>query len=137
VGPRLRSDGPAAAPVSRVLARAFAADTVAALIARRAGISVAGCRLALSVTQEIDGYACEPRTCEGEARFRFVVGLSPVHQCDLGPDLYRDRESWAAQLPWRSGSAFAFAPAADTWHGFEPRMIRRVRACLVVDYLAG
>lgn len=87
------------------------------------------------MVQEVDGWACEPRTGEGEARFRFVVGLSPMHQFDLGPDLYQGPQTWAMQLPWRPGSAFGFAPAADTWHGFEPRMIRHLRASLVVDYL--
>jgi len=124
-----------AAAVSRTLAHGFAAETVADQIARRAGVEVADCRLALTLTQEVDGWACEPRTGEGEARYRFVVGLSPMHQIDLGPDLYRGPQTWATQLPWRPGSAFGFAPAADTWHGFEPRMIRHQRASLVVDYL--
>lgn len=132
---RLRPTGAAAAPVSRALAQAFAAGEVAELIARRTGVEVEGRHVALTITQEVDGYACEPRTGEGEARFRFIVGLSPMHQNDLGPDLYRGPQTWALQLPWRPGSAFGFAPSADTWHGFEPRMIRHLRACLVVDYL--
>lgn len=132
---RLRPTGPAAAPVSRALARAFAKEAVTRLIARRAEVDVAGCRIRLTVTQEVDGYACEPCTAEGEARFRLVVGLSPMHQRDLGPDLYLGPRTWVAQLPWGPGSAFAFTPAADTWHGFEPRLIRRLRTCLVVDYL--
>lgn len=133
---RLRPDGPAAAPVSRALARAFGRQAVTRLIARRADVDVAGCSIRLTVTQEVDGYACAPGTAEGEARYRFVIGLSPMHQGDLGPDLYFSPDAWAAQLPWGPGAAFAFAPAADTWHGFEPRLIRRLRACLVVDYLA-
>jgi hypothetical protein len=132
---RLRPSGPAAASVSRALVRAFAQDDVAGLIHRRTDVDVGACRVALTVTQEVDGYACEPRSGEGEARFRFVVGLSPMHQNDLGPDLYQGPQTWAMQLPWRPGTALGFAPAADTWHGFEPRMIRHLRACLVVDYL--
>jgi hypothetical protein len=133
---RLRPSGPAAAPVSRALARAFAKEAVTRLIAQRAEVDVADCRIRLTVTQEVDGYACEPCTAQGEARFRLVIGLSSLHQSDLGPDLYLGPETWAAQLPWGPGAAFAFAPAADTWHGFEPRLIRRLRTCLVVDYLA-
>lgn len=133
---RLRPSGPAAAPVSRALARAFARQAVTRLIAERAEVDVAGCRVRLTVTQEVDGYACEPRTGEGEARFRVVIGLSPMHQRDLGPDLYLGPRTWAAQLPWGPGTGFAFAPAADTWHGFEPRLVRRLRSCLVVDYLS-
>jgi hypothetical protein len=132
---RLRPSGPAAAPVSRALARAFARQAVTRLIAQRAEVDVADCRVRLTVTQEVDGYACEPCTGEGEARFRVIVGLSPMHQRDLGPDLYLGPQTWARQLPWGPGSAFAFAPAADTWHGFEPRLVRRLRSCLVVDYL--
>lgn len=132
---RLRPSGPAAAPVSRALARAFARPAVTGLIARRAEVDVADCRVRLTLTQEVDGYACEPCTAEGEARFRVVIGISPMHQRDLGPDLYLGPQTWAAQLPWGPGSAFAFAPAADTWHGFEPRLVRRLRTCLVVDYL--
>jgi hypothetical protein len=131
----LRQAGPAAAPVSRALARAFASDAVVERIARRAEVEVAGCRVELTVTQEVDGWACEPCTGEGEARFRVLVGLPPMHQTDLGPDLYQGPQTWAMQLPWRPGAAFGFAPAADTWHGFEPRMIRRLRTSLVVDYL--
>ena len=132
---RLRPTGQAAAPVSRALAKAFADEDVAALIGRRVGVAVGGCAVALTLTQEVDGYASEPRTGEGEARFRFIVGLSPMHQNDLGPDLYQGPQTWAMQLPWRPGAALGFAPGADTWHGFEPRMIRHLRACLLVDYL--
>lgn len=134
---RLRLQGADAAPVCQALARAFAAPAATALIARRAGVEVADCAIRLSLVQEVDGYACEPRTDEGQARFRIVVALPPSHQSDLGPDLYADPETWAAQLPWSPGAAFAFAPAADTWHGFEPRLIRRLRASLVIDYVAG
>lgn len=133
---RLRPNGAAAAPISRALAHAFAKPAVTRLIAARAEVDVAGCHVRLTVTQEVDGYACEPCTAQGEARFRLVIGVSPMHQRDLGPDLYLGPQTWAAQLPWGPGSAFAFAPAADTWHGFEPRLIRRLRTCLVVDYLA-
>ncbi|HKR86788.1 MAG TPA: hypothetical protein VJS38_01310, partial [Phenylobacterium sp.] len=103
--------------------------------ARRTQVEVERCRVVLTVTQEVDGYACEPATGQGEARFRFVVGLSPMRQNDLGPDLYQGPQTWAMQLPWRPGAAFGFAPGPDTWHGFEPRMIRDLRASLVVDYL--
>lgn len=135
VARRLRPAGAAAARVSRALARAFAADEVAALIARRTQVELERRRVVLTVTHEVDGYAREPATGQGEARFRFVVGLSPMRQNDLGPDLYQGPQTWAMQLPWRPGSAFGFAPGPDTWHGFEPRMIRDLRASLVVDYV--
>lgn len=134
---RLRLDGPDALPLCQTLARIFASPAVTALVRQRAGVEVGDCAIRLSLVQDVDGYACEPCTGEGEARFRIVVALPPSHQGDLGPDLYAGPETWAAQLPWRPGSAFAFAPAADTWHGFEPRLIRRLRASLVIDYVAG
>jgi hypothetical protein len=133
---RLRVEGPTAAAVSQDLAQAFADETVTRLIAGRAQVEVAGCPVRLTISQESDGYACEPRTGEGEARFRLVVGLPPAPQGDLGPDLYAGPQTWATQLPWGVGAGFAFAPGPDTWHGFEPRLLRRLRACLVVDYLA-
>jgi hypothetical protein len=126
-----------AAPACRALARTFAAPSVTALVSRRAGVAVADCALRLSLVQEVDGYACEPRTAEGEARFRIIVALPPSHQPDLGPDLYSGPQTWAAQLRWPPGAALAFAPAADTWHGFEPRLIRRLRTTLVIDYVGG
>jgi hypothetical protein len=129
--------GPGAAPVCQALAGDLAAPRVTDQILRRMGVDVAGCAVRLSLTQEVDGYACEPRTGEGEARLRIVVALPPAHQSDLGLDLYADPETWVAQLPGSPGAAFAFAPAADTWHGFEPRLIRRLRASLVIDYVEG
>jgi hypothetical protein len=128
---------PDAALVCQTLARDLASPRVADQIFRRMEVDVAGCAVRLSLSQEVDGYACEPQTGQGEARFRIVVALPPSHQSDLGPDLYTDPETWAAQLPWTPGAAFAFAPAADTWHGFEPRLIRRLRASLVIDYVTG
>jgi hypothetical protein len=133
----LALSGPGAVAVCRSLARSLAAPAVRAQIRRRADVDVCGRPLRLRLIQAIDGYACPPQTAEGESLFRIVVALPPSHQGDLGPDLYADPQTWAAQLSGAPGAAFAFAPAADTWHGFEPRMIRRQRVSLVIDYLPG
>jgi hypothetical protein len=117
------------------LERAFSAAPVLDLAAR-CGVEVTGCSLRFTLTHEVDGYACRPRTGQGEARLRIVAALPPTHQHDLGPDLYADPETWVAQPPWAPGSALAFAPAGDTWHGFEPRLIRQIRSCLIIDYVA-
>ncbi|MDB5445150.1 MAG: hypothetical protein JWQ97_467 [Phenylobacterium sp.] len=122
--------------VCRAAADAFAAEPVVALLERRLAVDLQGCTPRFGVVHHADGYVCAPRTGPRGVGVRLVIALGPSCDVGLGPDLYLDGETWAAQLPWGPGLAFAFAPGPETWHGFEPRLIRRLRSLLVVDYAA-
>jgi hypothetical protein len=122
-------------PACRSLAEGFQSAEAVAAIAGVAGIQLGDCRLRISLTREIDGYRCAPRTRDGEASFTVMVALDVGGQPNLGPDLYACDGAWSAQAPWTMARGLAFAPSERSWHGFEPRMIRAERASVVVDYV--
>jgi hypothetical protein len=123
-------------PACRTVVEGFGSEEVVAAIARVAGANLRDCQVQISLVREVDGYERPPVTRCGDARFTLMVALDTGHQGGLGPDIYFETGDWASQVPWRAGCGFAFVPSPRSWHGFEPRMIRRVRTSLVVDYVS-
>lgn len=125
----------AAFPACRAVAEAFQDRTTVAAIAAVTGADLDGCRLRVEFALDGEGFWLQPHTDLGVKRFTLLCYLSPKGRPDLGTDLYADPGVWSHRARFDPGAALAFVPAADTWHGFEPRPIRGIRKSLIVNYV--
>jgi hypothetical protein len=117
-------------------ALAFQAAATTAAIALTTGADLEGCFLRIEYARDIDGFWLEPHTDIGVKRFTMVYSLADgPAQAHLGTDVYADEKTWFKRSPFVRNDALVFIPAADTWHGFEPRPIPGVRRSLIVNYV--
>jgi len=92
--------------------------------------------LRIEYTQDTDGFWLEPHTDIGEKMFTMLVYLSPEPElADAGTDIYDGDHNHVGRAPFAPNRGLIFIPAADTWHGFEPRPIRGVRRSIIVNYV--
>jgi hypothetical protein len=128
-------DAIAAHPVCRSLAEAFQDPRTVAAVEDVTGARIDGCCLRIEYAQDTDGFWLQPHTDLGVKKFTLLYYLSPEGEADLGTDIYADAETWSHRAPFTPGSALAFVPSNNTWHGFEPRPIPVVRKSLIVNYV--
>jgi len=123
--------------VCDALAQAFQAPSTVALLQRRCASVLAGASLRIEYCQDTDGFWLEPHTDIGAKLFTMLVYLSDGADAEnWGTDLLLDARG---TLVGRASGAFdtglIFIPAADTWHGFAPRLIDGIRRTLIINYV--
>jgi hypothetical protein len=118
------------------VADAFQSVAVARAITEATGANLAGSYVRLEYAQDADGFWLAPHTDLGVKRFTMLIYLpdSPA-QADLGTDIYRDPDTWAARPAFADNTALVFVPGTDTWHGLAPRPIRGVRRSVIMNYV--
>jgi hypothetical protein len=123
-------------PCAREAAQAFQARETVRVIEAVFGAQIQGCALRIEYARDVDGFWLEPHTDIGVKRFTLIYSLSdgPL-QDHLGTDLYAGPTAWAGRSPFTHNAGLVFVPAADTWHGFEPRLVPGVRKALIVNYV--
>ena len=118
------------------VSEAFQSREVALAIEAATGADLAGSYVRLEYAQDVDGFWLEPHTDLGVKKFTMLIYLTrSADQDDLGTDIYRDHETWAARPPFVANTALVFVPGDNTWHGLEPRPIRGVRKSVIMNYV--
>ena len=129
-------DNIATYPVVAAVANAFQAPRMARFIQDFFDADLEGTLLRLEYAQDTSGFWLQPHTDLGVKRLTVLIYLSdgPDHET-LGTDIYADDKAWTARSPFSPGTAMAFVPGANTYHGFEPRPIEGVRKSLILNYV--
>lgn len=123
-------------PVADAVANAFQAPRMVRAIQDFFDIDLEGTFLRLEYAQDITGFWLQPHTDLGVKRLTVLIYLSDGdgHET-LGTDIYESETEWAARSPFAPGTAMAFVPGANTYHGFEKRPINGVRKSLILNYV--
>jgi hypothetical protein len=123
-------------PVADEVAQAFQSPEVVKAIETEMGISLKGSYLRLEYALDRNEFWLEPHTDLGVKLFTMLLYLSkdPQHT-DLGTDVYADKETHSNRAPFESNKALIFVPSDNTWHGFEKREIKGIRASLIINYV--
>lgn len=122
-------------PAARSLADAFQHRDTVALIEDVTGARLDGCCLRIEYAQDTEGFWLKPHTDLGVKKFTLLYYLSPEGYGDLGTDIFADAETFSHRAPFDIGSALAFVPSDNTWHGFERRTIPVIRKSLIINYV--
>ncbi len=123
-------------PIAEALCAAFQAPETVAAIASAFGTDLDGTSLRVEYALDTDGFWLEPHTDLGVKRFTLLLYLSSGEGHDqLGTDIYDADAAPVARSPFGPGTAMAFVPGDDTYHGFEKRPIHGVRRSLIVNYV--
>jgi len=123
-------------PVCQAVSEALQDRRVTSHIEKVFGTDLKGTYLRMEFAQDIDGFWLEPHTDLGVKAFSMLLYLSkdPNHH-DLGTDIYDVDKSHVGRSPFTSHGAMVFVPSNDTYHGFERRPIKGVRASLIINYV--
>ncbi|MEM7566825.1 MAG: 2OG-Fe(II) oxygenase [Pseudomonadota bacterium] len=123
-------------PVAAALCEAFQAPETVSAIERAFGTDLEGTSLRVEYALDTDGFWLEPHTDLGVKRFTLLIYLSDGEGHEgLGTDIYDGDATPVARSPFGPGTAMAFVPGDDTYHGFEKRPIQGVRRSLIVNYV--
>ena len=122
--------------ICAAIAGAFQSSAVVGAIESATGADFSGSSVRLEFAQDTDGFWLEPHTDLGVKLFTMLLYLpeSP-EQADLGTDIYRDPQTWAARHPFTDNSALSFIPGQNTWHGLARRPIPGVRKSVIMNYV--
>jgi hypothetical protein len=122
--------------VCAAVADAFQSPEVVQAIEAATGADLAGAFVRLEYALDTDGFWLEPHTDLGVKRFTMLIYLSESpDQADLGTDIFRDPQTWAARPPFADNTALVFVPGSDTWHGLTRRPIAGVRRSVIMNYV--
>ncbi|MFC4270288.1 2OG-Fe(II) oxygenase [Sneathiella chungangensis] len=123
-------------PVIRSISELFQATEIVAAIEKKFAIDLTGTFLRIEYTQDSEGFWLEPHTDIGVKKFTMQIYLSRDAEAgSWGSSIYKDRETFVRNVPFKSNSANVFVPSPHTWHGFEPRPINGIRKSLIVNYV--
>ncbi len=123
-------------PVIRSISELFQSPEIVAGIEKKFAIDLTGTFLRIEYTQDSEGFWLEPHTDIGVKKFTMQIYLSRDAEAGTwGSSIYKDRETFVRNVPFRSNSANVFVPSPHTWHGFEPRPINGIRKSLIVNYV--
>ncbi len=122
--------------VLRAVAHALQSTEVAAEVAGRFGVDLAGCLLRLEYAVDTDGFWLAPHTDIGVKRFTCLISLAKdSSQSSLGTDIYSPDNRLYKRAPFRRGGALMFVPGDRSWHGFAPRPILGERKSVILNYV--
>lgn len=124
--------------VCAAVAAAFQSPRTVAALARTTNSALDGTYVRIEYAQDSDGFWLEPHTDLGVKRFTMLYFLSdgPGH-AQLGTDIYADRGTHVARLPFNANTAAMFVPSDRSWHGFGKRPIPGVRKSVIINYVTG
>jgi hypothetical protein len=120
-------------PLMRCVAEAMRSASVMRAVHETFGAGIENAFLRIEYALDADGFWLEPHTDIGAKKFTCFVYLDGAD--DLGTDIYANRQTFAHRVAFIPNSALAFVPGANTWHGFAPRSIARVRRSLIINYV--
>lgn len=122
--------------VCREVAACFQHPETVAALQQATGADLAGCSLRIEYCQDRGGFWLEPHTDIGAKRFTMLVYLSTAADgAQWGTDIYDGEKRRVGRAPAGFDQGLIFVPAADTWHGFEPRAINGVRRSIIINYV--
>jgi hypothetical protein len=122
--------------VCDALNSAFLSAALTDRIAAYFEIDLRGSLLRVEYAQDTDGFWLAPHTDLGAKLFSLLVYISsdPRHH-NLGTDIYDANRLHVGRALFQQNAALAFVPSSNTFHGFEPRVIRGVRKSIIINYV--
>ena len=122
--------------VCGALSRFFQAPQTVRALQDATGADLAGTNVRIEYAVDSDCFWLQPHTDLGVKRITILYYLPDgPDQEDLGTDLYRDEQTWAARAPFTWNTALVFVPSDHTFHGFERRDISRIRRSVIINYV--
>jgi hypothetical protein len=123
-------------PVCDRLSRFLQDPATVKVLQDATGADLAGTNLRIEYALDSDCFWLQPHTDLGVKRITILYYLPDApDQEDLGTDIYRDENTWAARAPFKWNTALVFVPSDHTFHGFERRQIPRVRRSVIINYV--
>lgn len=123
-------------PVAHAVASVFQTPQMVRAVQDFFSVDLEGTFLRLEYAQDTTGFWLQPHTDLGVKRLTVLLYLSDEdgHET-LGTDIYASEAEWTARSPFALGTALAFVPGANTYHGFEKRPINGIRKSLILNYV--
>ncbi len=123
-------------PVVNSVAELFQDPETVKAIESTFGVDLDGTYLRIEFSQDTDGFWLEPHTDLGVKKFTMLLGLSRDEGAeDWGTSIYKDKDTFYTNIPYKSNEAIIFVPSTNTWHGFEKRPINGIRKGLIINYV--
>ncbi len=118
------------------IADIFRDPKVIAKFEQMGNMSLKDTLLRMEYALDTEGFWLEPHTDIGVKMFTMLIYMSKDEDAlGWGTDIYESKEKHARTVPFKSNSALMFIPSNQTWHGFEPRVIKGIRKTLIVNYV--
>jgi hypothetical protein len=92
--------------------------------------------LRLEVIADRQGFWLKPHKDIKEKLMSMLIYVNAYGESeDLGTDIYDADLKKVKTIPYRDNLGYMFAPAENTWHGFEKKPIRKERRSILVNYV--
>lgn len=99
-------------------------------------VNLHGTCLRIEYAQDTGKFWLEPHSDIGVKVFTLLIYLAAEESSEnLGTDIYDANKKPVGRAPFEANNALVFVPASNTFHGFEPRVIKGIRKSLVVNYV--
>ncbi len=90
----------------------------------------------MEVIADREGFWLKPHVDIKEKLMTLLIYVNPFGESEeLGTDIYDDNRAKVKTIPYRDNVGYMFAPARNTWHGFEKKTIRRERRSILINYV--
>ena len=92
--------------------------------------------LRLEVIADRHGFWLKPHKDIKEKLMSMLVYVNAAGESEeLGTDIFDAELNKVKTIPYRNNLGYMFAPAENTWHGFEKKQIQKERRSILINYV--
>lgn len=92
--------------------------------------------LRVEVIADRKGFWLKPHKDIKEKLMSMLIYVNMCGEAEnLGTDIYDEDLKVVNTIPYRNNLGYLFAPGHNTWHGLEPKVIRKERRSILINYV--
>ena len=100
------------------------------------GRDLSGQFLRVEVVCDRKGFWLKPHTDIKEKLMSMLLYVNPYNESEkLGTDIYDGKLNLVKTLAYKDNYGYMFAPAHNTWHGLEKKVIAKERRAIMINYV--
>ena len=91
----------------------------------------------LEIIGDKKGFWLKPHKDIPEKLMTMMIWANPYQESEnLGTDLYDNNFNNVKTIQYKHNSGYFFSSGQDTWHGLEPKEIKKERRCIQINYVS-
>ena len=91
----------------------------------------------LEIIGDKKGFWLKPHKDISEKLMTMMIWANPYEESsDLGTDLYDNNFNKVKTIKYIHNNGYFFSSGTDTWHGLEPKEIKKERRCIQINYVS-